>query len=176
VRLDAGLGAGSGSFLVIKGCEILSGFSLLALMGVTVAGVLARSLFGVSFEMSEEYGGFLLVALTFLSMPVAFGRASFHQVDFVQARLSPRLRRALNVAFLALAVAACSCVAWYLIQFELFSWRSGNVSESTLGTPLWIPQAAMPVGMSLLVLVMLAKLTRLTPLARAPHDPAGPRS
>ena len=48
--------------------------------------------FGTSLQITDEVGGYLLVALTFLSMSVAEAHGAFHRVEFVQMRLSPSAR------------------------------------------------------------------------------------
>ena len=45
---------------------------------------------------------------------------------------------------------------WQLTRFVMSSYRSGDEAPTMLGTPLWIPQAFMPLG----ILAATISLTR----------------
>ena len=69
-------------------CEIAIG----VMAFVVILEIITRNLFDFSFEMSEELGGYIIVGITFLSLPVCQVYRSYHHVQFIQSRLSPRLR------------------------------------------------------------------------------------
>ena len=56
---------------------------------VVAVDIVTRSLFNFSFEISDELGGYLLVVIAFVSLPVCQASDSFHRVELVQSRLSP---------------------------------------------------------------------------------------
>ncbi|MGC1412583.1 MAG: TRAP transporter small permease, partial [Acetobacteraceae bacterium] len=118
------------------------------------------NLFDFSFEMSEELGGYIIVGITFLSLPVCQVYRSYHHVQFIQSRLSPRLRAMSHLLFDLLSLAFCGVLIWQLTRFELQSWRSGDVAPTLLATPLWIPRLAMPIG-SVAVAVSLLRSAAL---------------
>jgi hypothetical protein len=82
----------AGASLVDTACEAICSLFLLAMIVMIGAEAIARNVFGTSLQITDEVGGYLLVALTFLSMSVAESHGGFHRVEFVQMRLSPRLR------------------------------------------------------------------------------------
>ena len=53
------------------------------------AEAIARNVFGTSLQVTDEVGGYLLVALTFLSMPVAEAHGAFHRVELIQSQSEP---------------------------------------------------------------------------------------
>ena len=131
------------------------------------AEAIARNMFGTSLQITDEVGGYLLVALTFLSMSVAEAHGAFHHVEFVQMRLSPRLRIISRIVFELLSLAASGLVTWQLVRLALNSWHTQDVAPTPLGTPLWLPQSAMGIGMALLCLALLRTIAaRLTSLRR----------
>ncbi len=69
-------------------------------------------------------------------------------MQFVQARLSPRLRALSHLLFDMLSLLFCLVLLWQLTRFVLQSYRSGDVAPTLLATPLWIPQALMPIGIA----------------------------
>ena len=141
--------------LLERACEIACGLCLLATVALVAAEAVCRNLLGFSLQVSDELGGYLLVAVGFLSLPVAQVSGAFHHVELVQARLGPRGRLALLLFFDAAVLGASAVLAWQLVRLEMTTWRSEDVAPTLLATPLWIPRLAMPVGMVLLCLSIL---------------------
>jgi TRAP-type transport system small permease protein len=136
-------------------CEIGIG-----VMGfVVILELITRNLFGFSFEMSEELGGYIIVGITFLSLPVCQVYRSYHHVQFIQTRLSPRLRAISHLVFDVLSLMFCAVLLWQLTRYVLQSWHSGDVAPTLLATPLWIPQAVMPIGTLAVILSLLRSAT-----------------
>ena len=123
-------------------CEI--GIVIIAV--VVLTEIVTRNLFGFSFEASEELGGYIVVGISFLSLSVCQVYRSYHHVQFVQSRLSPRLRAASHILFDLLSLGFCVLLVWQLSRFVLQTWRAGDVAPTLLATPLWVPQAVMPLG------------------------------
>jgi len=123
-------------------CEIAIG-----VMGfVVILEIITRNLFNFSFEMSEELGGYIILGITFLSLPVCQVYRSYHHVQFIQTRLPPRIRAMSHLLFDVLSLMFCAVLLWQLTRYVLQSWHSGDVAPTLLATPLWIPQAVMPIG------------------------------
>lgn len=129
-----------------KGCMAISAVAIIAMGAVVILEIVTRNLFGFSFEISEEIGGYIIVGISFLSLPVCQVYRSYHHVQFVQARLSPRMRALSHVIFDLLSLLFCVVLIWQLTRFVMSSYRSEDQAPSLLATPLWIPQAVMPIG------------------------------
>ncbi len=84
--------ATSGASAIDAVSEAVCNLFLLTMIVMIGAEVIARTVFGTSLQVTDEVGGYLLVALTFLSMSVAESHGAFHRVELVQMRLSPSLR------------------------------------------------------------------------------------
>lgn len=145
----------SGASVIDVVSEAICCLFLLAMIVMIGAEAIARNLFGTSLQVTDEVGGYLLVALTFLSMSVAESHGGFHRVELVQMRLQPKLRIVSQIVFDLMALAASVLVSWQLIRLALNSWHSEDVAPTPLGTPLWLPQMAMGIGMVLLCLALL---------------------
>lgn len=129
---------------------------MLAVIGLDIA---TRALLNFSFEISDELGGYMLVVITFVSLPVCQINDSFHHVEFVQSRLSARGRAVSHVIFDALSLAFCALLLWQLGRFELSSWRFDDHAPTYLATPLWLPRFAMAAGAAALVFSGLRTLS-----------------
>jgi TRAP-type C4-dicarboxylate transport system permease small subunit len=145
----------AGASWVDQVCEAICSLFLLAMIVMIGAEAIARNCFGTSLQITDEVGGYLLVALTFLSMSVAESNGAFHRVELVQMRLSPQARIVSQIAFELLSLAASMLVTWQLVRLALNSWHTEDVAPTPLGTPLWLPQSAMGIGMALLCLALV---------------------
>ena len=132
---------------ICRWCVHLCVIGLIAMMGVEM---LARSLFGQSIQISNEFGGYALIAICFLSMPSGQLLHAYHRVHFLDRRLGSRgrawTRLVFDLASFATVIVLCSVMA----GFEWQSWRSGDVAATSVMTPLWIPRMTMVLGMAAL--------------------------
>src|SRR5215470_13509814 len=145
--------------------EALCCLFLLAMIAMIAAEAIARNVFGTSLQITDEVGGYLLVALTFLSMSVAESHGAFHRVELVQMRLKPPARILSQIVFDLMSLVASALVTWQLVRLAMNSYRAEDVAPTPLATPLWMPQTSMGIGMALLCLALLrtiaAKLRHL---------------
>jgi TRAP-type transport system small permease protein len=139
-------------------CKYICVAAIAVMLIVVAVDVVTRSLFNFSFEISDELGGYLLAAITFVSLPVCQANGSFHHVELVQARLSPRGRAVSHLIFDLLSLMFCGLLLWQLGRFEISSWRFDDHAPTYLGTPLWLPRAAMLIGSAALCFSMLRTL------------------
>lgn len=133
--------------LLEKTCMVICEIAIAAMGAIVILEIVTRNLFGFSFEMSEELGGYMIIGITFLSLPVCQVYRSYHHVRFLQSRLSPRMQALSHLLFDLLSLLFSTVLLWQLTRFAATTWRTGDAAPTLLGTPLWIPQALMPVGM-----------------------------
>jgi TRAP-type transport system small permease protein len=127
-------------------CMVICEIGIVAIAVVVLTEIVTRNLFHFSFEASEELGGYIVVGISFLSLSVCQVYRSYHHVQFIQSRLSPRPRAASHILFDLLSFGFCLLLVWQLSRFVLQTWRAEDVAPTLLATPLWIPQALMPLG------------------------------
>jgi TRAP-type C4-dicarboxylate transport system permease small subunit len=136
--------------LVERACCIACETVLLAMVVVISAEVVAR-MANFSFEIIDEIGGYLLSALTFLSLPVALVGGAYHQVECLQQRLSQRGRAIGGIVFTLLSLVFALALIWQLWRLVYRSLASSVTAPTLLGTPVWIPQAVMLIGVAALI-------------------------
>src|SRR4051794_3948819 len=151
-------------------CKYLSETALVAMLAVIGVDILTRYVFNFSFEIADELGGYMLVVMTFVSLSVCQANGAFHQVELVQARLSPRWRALSAAIFDVLAFGLAAILLWHFIRLEFSSYRFGERAPTFLETPLWLPRLAMAVGVAGLcisiVRTFLAHVRRFRALSR----------
>ena len=132
-----------------------------AVMAVLVTvEVLGRSLASVSTLVADEMAGYLLVVLTFFGLADSLRAGAFIRVEFVDHWIGARARRRLEIVLLVVALAYTVFLAWEFWRLVAQSYRFGTTSLQVSRTPLWIPQACMAAGTSILALQLIAETVR----------------
>lgn len=114
---------------------------------------------------TEEAARFCFVWMVLLGAAVAVRAGTHFTVDVLPASLSPRTRRLLDLATLALVTLA---VAVLLVGGVRFTWLGRGRVSTTSGLPLAWVYAAFPVA-ALAMLAFLAE--RITATARGREGP-----
>jgi TRAP-type C4-dicarboxylate transport system permease small subunit len=127
-------------------CATLCQAAIAIMLVVIGTDILTRALFNYSFEVSDELGGYMLVLITFVSLPVCQIDDAFHHVEFVQARLSPLGRATSRLVFDLVSLAAGLLLLWQMVRLQISSWHSGDTAPTYLATPLWLPRSVMLIG------------------------------
>lgn len=141
-----------------KTCHALCALALVAMVLIVAVEVVTRNALGFSFEVSDELGGYIIVLISFLSLCVCQVRQSYHHVEFLQARLTRRGRAVSRVLFDVTCLLLCLALTWQLGRLAWNSWASGDVAPTQLMTPLWLPQALMPLGLAALTVAVARTL------------------
>jgi TRAP-type C4-dicarboxylate transport system permease small subunit len=159
--------------LVDRWCEILCGIALVTMIVLIGAEAITRNIFGFSLQVTDEVGGYLLVAISFLSLSVAQSRGAFHHVELVQGKLTARGRLLSGFVFDLLSLGACAIITWQLVDLEMNSWQTGDAAATPLGTPLWLPQLVMPIGAALFCVAIARSIVRKARLLLGPATREG---
>jgi TRAP-type C4-dicarboxylate transport system permease small subunit len=130
----------------------LSAICLIGMVLLILAEVILRGLFNSTTEHSDELVGYFLVGLSFLSLALCQSRGAFHRVEMVQMRLGPRGQAVSALIFNLLSFGYIALTDWYFLQFVMSSYR--REASTVLATPLWIPETAMIVGATMLLIVL----------------------
>ena len=141
-------------------CGVLCEAVLVLMIVLIITEIVTRGVFSFSFEVIDEVGGYLLVALAFLSLPVCVTGDAFHRVELVLARLSPRGRLLVRIVFTAVILFSMLVLDFYLARVVVQSYEQDSVAMTRLATPFWIPQLVMPLGVSALAFTLLRRLVR----------------
>lgn len=132
----------------------LSAFCLIGMTVLMLLEVVLRGVFNSTTEHSDELVGYLLVGVSFLSLALCQSRGAFHRVEMVQMRLGPRGQAVSALVFDLLSFAYIALTNWYFVQFVMSSYRREAMASTVLGTPLWIPESAMVLGATMLLIVL----------------------
>jgi TRAP-type C4-dicarboxylate transport system permease small subunit len=145
----------------------VGGVVLMGIMCLTMVEVISRYLLNHPLILCDEFGGYSLVVLTFLGLAYCWRDRGHIRISFVVNKLPPKLSGYIRVVTLILAlvyVALATKVSW---SFLAGSFQRDMRSNSWLMTPLKWPQAAIPIGFSLLLMILVIEVVRAFHLIKA---------
>lgn len=139
--------------LLLEGCIVV-------LAVLVTAEVVCRSFFGVSLYVVEEIGGYLLVAIVFLGMPITLADGTLFRVEYLIESLSHRGQLVLMLFYNLLSLAGVIVLDWQLIKLVIDSFNRAVTAPTILRTPLYLPQMIMVIGMTSVGIVLLLQIIR----------------
>lgn len=132
-----------------------------ASVGVVCQMVVVRHVLGQTTIWQTDFVTFALVAATFLGGPYVLMTRGHVNVDVLPLHVGQAARFRLALAASALSLLFALVLSWLACAFWLEAFENNWRSESMWRARLWIPYLAMPVGLVVLSLQMLADLAEL---------------
>ncbi len=144
---------------------VIAGLLVLFTGFMIVYEVVCRSVFNAPTEWVMEIATYFLVVAGFLGMGVTYADKRHIHVDILVARLSPKTRCYIEVLTSLAGIFFSYLFMTQAWSMAMLSLEMNNCAPTTLSTPLWIPQMALPAGMGVLLLhvlrTLLADIVRL---------------
>jgi TRAP-type C4-dicarboxylate transport system permease small subunit len=148
----------------------IAGVSLLCIVAVNGANVVARYVFRSPFPWAEELMLFMMILAVFSGAIAVTWRNVHIRIDTFVDYLSPALRRVAFVAGSIIAIAGIVTVVVASTRIVILLYELDQRSEA-LDAPSWIPQSFVPIGLGTIALIMAVKLVlALADARRAPED------
>ncbi len=138
----------------------LSSLAMLLIVALILLEIILRSLFSASTLMSDEYSGYLMVALVMLGLSHTFAQGSHIRISIIAERLHGRAARGLDLFVTLAALALISYALYHSLWMVQDTFSYGMLADSISETPLYLPQIFIPVGLLLLELQLVAHFLR----------------
>lgn len=123
--------------------------------------VLLRYGYGYSVSAFDEMTRYLMVLIAFVGASRLLHQDGHVSVVVLLVLLPSHLRRWLEAATALAGAAICLALAWLGAQMLGQSYAIDLRSMSALRLPMWLPQAAVPLGAVLLAVRFLQRFFRL---------------
>ena len=149
------------------GAGYAAGVVLLAIIALTMVEVVSRYVLKNPLILSDELGGYAMVAVSFLGLAFCAQDKGHIRITFIVERVGPGAAGWIRLFTLALGLVFIGIAAWVSWKFLGDSFTRDMRSNSLLRTPLKWPQMAMPIGFTLFALVLLGQLVRAVQRLRA---------
>lgn len=139
-----------------KGGAYLSGFFLVALVLMILTEIFLRSFFDISTMIADEYSGYFYLASIFLGLAYTFNQNAHIRINIVTSKLSRKANRKIDIFAGIITVAVLIFALWRTVLLAYDSYELEMLSEAVSETPIYLTQLAMPVGISLMILAVIA--------------------
>ncbi len=166
----------------IRGLSTLGGIVAVLLLLVALVAVchlvFVRYVLGASAIWQHETVSFSLIGATFIGAPYVLMTKGHVNVDLLDHYANEGGRRLLSTAASLVTITFCGLIAWLSYGWWWEAWEGDWHNETVWAPPLWIPYAAMPIGMTLLTLQALADLlsaSGFTGEQAGPSEPLNPK-
>ncbi|WP_169569401.1 TRAP transporter small permease subunit [Sneathiella limimaris] len=140
---------------------VLACIILVLMVAMIMLEILLRSAFNTSTYVLDEFVGYGVAAMTFLSFAATLKDGVFIRVEMILCRLGPGLRHGVEIISCLLSAGVFSLLTFYFGRLLIRNFERGVVSNSIAEVPLWIPQSFVVAGLALLVLQFLSMTTIL---------------
>lgn len=110
---------------------------------------------GLMIPSYAEIAGYLLAAASFLALAGSFRAGAHIRVNLLLRRLPAGLRHWMELGCLSLALVVALLFVWFFARLAWGSFRFGDVSPGLMAIPLWLPQAAMTLGLAVFLVALL---------------------
>jgi C4-dicarboxylate transporter DctQ subunit len=117
---------------------------------IAVGAVILRYLFGTIIFWSEEAIIYLIIYSTFLGAVITLRHNEHVSVDLLPVLLKGRARRVVTVIGASLLAVYLLVIGWYAWLLLLEPFSTSTVTPA-LKLPLWVVEAAVPVGFTLML-------------------------
>ena len=118
--------------------------------------IVLRSFFDTSTYSMDEFVGYAIGSMTFLSLASTFKNRKHIRVSIMQSFVSGRLAVAIELVCLAFTFGIVLFLARYIWRTLARDFGRGTVSPTLTETPIWLIDSAVFVGLVLLLSQLLA--------------------
>lgn len=150
-----------------------AGVMMMAALLVVCSEIVARTLFGKTLYISDEYSGYLMAMLTFFGLAYTLRERGHIRMMFLLHVIKGRRRVVYNMVCMVVGFAFCAGLLRFTGEFFWDSVINRTQSMQISETYLAIPQAFMPIGSFFLMLQFLAEFLKGVAILRG--DTAGLR-
>jgi len=129
---------------------------------------------GLLIPSYSEFAGFFLAAASFLALAYTLRAGDHIRVSLLIHHLPPRARRLIELWCLAVAGSLSGYFAWHAFGLVLDSLRFNDLSPGIVPVPLWIPQAPVAVGLTVLTVALADDFFRVLRGATPTYEEGAP--
>lgn len=137
---------------------VFAAFLIVLSIGVICQMVFVRAVLGQSSIWQTEFVTFAIIASTFLGAPYILLTRGHVAVDIVPLMIGQAARRWLHLVGMLIALAFCGLFLWSSFTWWYEAFHTGQTSPSIWQPRVWIPYSAVPIGLGLLCIEIIAEI------------------
>jgi TRAP-type C4-dicarboxylate transport system permease small subunit len=135
----------------------LAALFVLAILLLMVGGSIGREM-GWKVSGVNDLVSWCCAAASFFGMAHAFKQGDFVRVTLLLDKVSPGVRRKLEIVSLAVALAAVGYLAFWAAKFTHESYTMNEIASGLVAIPIWIPQMSFVIGAVLFLVAVVDEL------------------
>lgn len=144
-----------GGLMKVSQVAVWCGGLALMLSAIMVTlDVLARKIFGITISGSDEISGYVFAASTTWAYAYVLFTRSNIRIDALYNLLSLRVRSVLDLIGLGLLLYYIYLLTTNAYEMFQENWEYNSSAQTTLATPLWIPQVFWLSGLAFFMLCL----------------------
>lgn len=147
--------------LISQACGIFAAVLIAAAVVIVCQMVFIRYVLNDNTIWQTDFVTYSLIAATFIGAPYVLMTKGHVNVDVLPIYLGEGARYWLAFVAILVSLAFCLLMTVLTYQFWFESYENNWVSDTMWRARLWIPYAAMPVGLGILSLQYVADLINL---------------
>lgn len=138
----------------------LGGFGVVVMIILIFFNVIARYVFNKPVMFVEEYSGYLLGLVVYVSLAYTARTGGHVSVSLVTKRLSKYPKGILELFTLVVTLALMILYFVFTLDYTYESFRTNARAVTLMDTRLWIPQEILCVGLVFLILEIVALIVK----------------
>lgn len=131
--------------------------AMVGTMCAVLAGILDRYL-ALGLRGTDMYAGYCMAASGFLALAHTLKRGEHIRVTLILQKFAGKALHRLEIWALFASTLLAALFAYYSVRLSYQSWQFHDRSTGSDATPLWIPQLAMAVGTTVLLIAFIDEL------------------
>lgn len=137
-----------------------AGWVVVGIMSLTMIEVITRYVLRSPLMLADEFGGYALVTISIIGLAYTLKEGGHIRIRFVVSRLPVKVSNWLRVLTLTIALVYAVVASKVSYGFIVDAFQRHIRSSSWLTTPLAWPQMVIPIGFSLLCLVLMIEIAK----------------
>lgn len=138
----------------------IAGIATVLILLLVCVEVAMRGIVGVSTEVSDEYSGYLNVAVIYFGLSYTLREGGFIRVDIVYQRFRGWFGTLARMLILSVSLGYVLVILYYMVGYVQYNQAVGTRAFSVMETPVWIPQVLVLLGSAILALQLAAFLLK----------------
>lgn len=140
---------------IARGAAAIAALILILMIGHILLEIILRSFFDTSTFVLDEFVGYAVASMTFLTLAYALNEGALIRVNLLIGNLQGAPRRWLEIGTSSLVLVLFSYILYFFFKTWKRDWDRNAVSGSIAEVPLWIPEGIVLIGLFLFVLQLL---------------------
>lgn len=145
---------------IANGAAAIAATILVLMIGHILLEIILRSFFDTSTYVLDEFVGYAVASMTFLTLAYALRDGTLIRVNLLLGRLSGSPRRWIEIGCSSLVFVLFSYILFFFFKTWKRDWDRNAVSGSIAEVPLWIPEGIVVIGLTIFVLQLLVYTIR----------------